>query len=786
MSTTIDTKVVEAKFDNKQFESGVSATLSSLQKLKESLKLTGAAKGLEDVGSAASKFSLGGMVSSISGVGHSFSAMSVVGVTALATLTSKAISAGASMVKSLTLSPVTAGFHEYETKLGSIQTVLANTSKYGTTLPQVNAALNELNTYADKTIYDFGEMTKNVGLFTNSGMRVQDATKVIEGFSNEAAASGTSAEGAAAAAYQLSQAMSAGTIRLMDFRSLTNVGMGNKNMQNGLIEIAGAMGTLNKHGETAAKVQSNFNASLEKGWLSSDVMSNYLKIQAGALTVAQQKTLGLSDEQIAAFAKQQKMSEDAATKVRTFTQLIGTIREAVGSGWSATFEIMFGDFNEATALFTDINNAVSGFVNASANARNMVLTDFKALGGRTALIKGLEYAFRDLTGVITPIQRAFREIFPAKTGKDLADAAKAFENFTKGLKIGAETADNLKSTFAGVFAIFSIIGKVISGVVVMFVNLFSAFSGSGGSILAFTGHIGDLIVNFNNMLGQTKVISYFFANLGRVLATPVKALVSFATAIADMFSGFHPDTMNKLQSGLHGVNVTMTPLEKLAKGISTAFGKLGDMFDGAGAKIGKAMANIGVAIGKSITPETFSSTLSLINTALFGGIVLMIKNFFSKGINIGTGGGVFGQVKSTLSQLTNTLQTMQTAIKANILLQIAGALAILTASILVLSRIDGKALAKSMSALGIGFIGLEAAMKSLVSSIGPMAALKLPLITASMIGLAGAILLLSVAVKSMASLNLGDMLRGLLGIDLVLKTIGKTMENMPKGMIAQA
>jgi len=335
--SSIDNRIVAMKFDNAAFESGVGTTLGTLDKLKQALHLPGASKGLNEVQDTANRLNLGPIDGAVTGISKSFLAMSTIAITALANVTTKVVDAGLSMAKSLTLDPIMAGFGEYELKMGSIQTILSNTARYGTSLGDVTKNLDALNTYADKTIYNFGDMTKNIGLFTNAGIRIEDATSMIKGFSNEAASSGTNAQGAASAAYQLSQALSAGTIRLMDWRSLQNVGMGNKNMQNGLIEIAEAMGTLNEKGVSATQIQSNFNGSLEKNWLSADVMSSYLKIMAGDMSEAEQKTLGLTDAQVKAFADQQQMSEDAATKVRTFTQLVSTLREGVGSSWSETF-----------------------------------------------------------------------------------------------------------------------------------------------------------------------------------------------------------------------------------------------------------------------------------------------------------------------------------------------------------------------------------------------------------------------------------------------------------------
>ena len=354
---TIDERVVSMKFDNRQFEGGIASTLKSLSNLKEKLALPNAASGLESVEAASRRVTFSGMASGLEGISAKFVALSTVAIATLTNITNRAVDAGIQLGKSFTVDPIMEGFREYELKMGSIQTILANTSRHGTGLEEVTANLDALNEYADKTIYNFGDMTRNIGLFTNAGIKVDDATSMIKGFSNEAAASGTSAEGAAGAAYQLSQALSAGTIRLMDWRSLQNVGMGNKNMQLSLVELAEAMGTVSEAGLSGEEIQQDFNGSLEKGWLSADVMSNYLKIMAGDMSDTEMAALGLSDEVVAGFKKQQQTGEEAATKVRTFTQLMSTMKEAVGSSWSETFDIILGDFEAATDLFTGINDA---------------------------------------------------------------------------------------------------------------------------------------------------------------------------------------------------------------------------------------------------------------------------------------------------------------------------------------------------------------------------------------------------------------------------------------------
>ena len=636
---TIDERVVSMKMNNSDFESKVKQTLGSLANLAKGLKLDGAAKGLQQVNSAARSTNFAPLASSVDGIASKFNAMSVIGVTALATITNKAVSAGLSMAKSLTLSPLQSGFAEYELKMGSIQTILSNTARYGTKLPEVTANLDELNKYADKTIYNFGDMTKNIGLFTNAGIRVGDATSMIKGFSNEAAASGTSAQGAASAAYQLSQALSAGKVTLMDWRSLQNVGMGNKNMQNGILEIAGAMGTLEKKGLTSKQVQKDFNGSLKDGWLSADVMSNYLKIMAGDMTVAQMKTLGLTNMQIKMFQMQQANAEDAATKVRTWTQLIGTIRESIGSRWAETFGILIGDFNQATDLFTGINDSLGGVIGKMSESRNALLKEFASekLGGRTAMIEGLKNIFVALGIVLKTVGQAFRSVFPAKTAAELAGMAKTFRDFTEKLKMGGETADNLKRTLAGVFAIFKVGYTIISGVVKALFSLFGIAQGGTGGILALTAAVGDFVVGIQEWLVSSGRIKAFFATIDTARAAILVPLVAVISNVAKAFGA--------LLSG---------DVSGFVDGLKDSFGGLGALVNGVWSsmtsQIRGTLANLrdltGVAGGfvKSLGIEALKPIQTMLEkiSTNFGKLRETIGNFGLDVFNKGTAGAAKG------------------------------------------------------------------------------------------------------------------------------------------------
>lgn len=777
--SSIDQRVVEMKFDQGAFKSGVASTLAALADLKKGLELKGATQGLEAVDGAAKRFSLRGMLDGLQGAMGGFSALGVVAATTIASITTKALAAGANIVKGLSLDPVMQGFKEYELKMGSIQTIMANTARHGTALETVNNELNSLNKYADKTIYNFAEMTKNASLFTASGMKIEDATTVIKGFSNAAAASGTSSQGAAGAAYQLSQALNTGTIRLMDWKSLQNVGMGNKNMQDSLIETAKAMGTFNAETTTSAEASKNFNGSLEKGWLTADVMSTYLKAMSGDMTDAEFAAAGYSAAQIKALKAQATTAFEAATKVRTLSQLMGTLKEAVASGWTESFEIIFGDFTEATKLFSAVSDTIGGMLARSAEARNKMLTEWDARGGRIDLIESIKNAWTALISVIKPIQDAFREIFPPATGRDLAIMTSNLREFTAGLKIGGETADNLKRTFKGVFALFSIGITIIKGIVSGIVALFSSVSAGEGSFLGFTANLGDALVKFDEMLKKSGLIKTFFTGLGEILALPVKLLKAFATVIGNLFNGFDSGAAEAFGGAFDSIGERFAPLGRALDRVKGWLSSIGNVFSKVGSTIVGALSGVGELIATAFSGDNFSKTLDAINTGLLAAIVLAVRKFFSGGLNFNFGGGggagFLEGVTGALDGLTGALKTMQTDIKANIILKIAAALALLTVSIVALSMIDSANLTKGLVALAAGFAILSGGMVILSKSISVLGSLKLPFIAAALVGLAAGLLLMALALKVMASMSLAEIAKALITLAASLTIISVAM-----------
>ena len=427
MSTTIDERVVEMRFDNKQFESNVQTSLSTLDRLKKSLNLSGAAKGFDEIDSASKKVNMNGLANAVESVRLKFSALEVMAVTALANITNSALNAGKRIVSALTIDPIKTGFQEYETQIGAVQTILANTQHEGTNLQQVNRALDELNTYADKTIYNFTEMTRNIGTFTAAGVNLQTSVDSIKGIANLAAVSGSTSQQASTAMYQLSQALAAGKVSLMDWNSVVNAGMGGKVFQDALVRTSELLGTGAKN---AINMYGSFRESLTKG--------ETVRQFAGAYSEADLIQQGFSESQAKEIAQMAKTAEEAATKVKTFTQLWDTLKESAQSGWTATWEILIGDFEEAKDLLSEVSETIGNVIGEAAQARNDLLSGGLSSGWKQLLNQGIA----DEAGYIESIQEVARKSGDA-FDKMVADSDNFSDALKKGLQEGVISSDTL-------------------------------------------------------------------------------------------------------------------------------------------------------------------------------------------------------------------------------------------------------------------------------------------------------------------------------------------------------
>lgn len=803
MSTTIDQRVVEMQFDNKNFERNVQTSLSTLDKLKNSLNMNGATKGFEQIDNAAKKVNMNGLGNAVESVRLKFSALEVMAVTALANITNSAINTGKQVISSLTIDPIKMGFSEYETQINAVQTILANTSHQGTNLQQVNRALDELNTYADKTIYNFTEMTRNIGTFTAAGVDLQTSVDSIKGIANLAAVSGSTSQQASTAMYQLSQALAAGQVSLMDWNSVVNAGMGGKVFQDALVRTSELLGT---GAENAIKMYGSFRESLTKGeWLTTEVLTETLKQFSGAYTEADLIQQGFTEEQAKSIMEMAKTAEDAATKVKTFTQLFDTLKEAAQSGWTQSWEIIVGDFEEAKELFTEVSDVVGKMIGDSANARNEMLQGWKDLGGRTALIEALRNAFEGVLSIIKPIKEAFREIFPPMTAQQLYNITDGLRKLTERFILSETASNNLKNTFKGLFAVVNIIGSAFMAVVKAIGSLLGGVGELGGGLLSITGSFGEWLVKLNDVIERTDIFNKVLGGIVSFIKAAATAVKNFITTIAENFKipGFElfHNLLERVQARMSQVGEAAGSMKN---GVVAAFEVMGEALVNcqfvqvlqaiwnavktiAGGLV-NALGSIGKAITSSLGEANFSGIIDLLNGISFGAIAVGITKFvggFRKAID------EIGSIKESfigiLDSVRGCFEAYQSQLQAGTLLKIASAIAILTASIVALSLIDSDKLAVSLGAITVLFADLMASM-TIFNKIGGQAkgALKN---TTMMLGMATAVLILAGALKKIGDLDAKQLATGVIGIaglTTVMVAAAKVMGSGSKTIIKGA
>ena len=405
MSKTVDERVVKMTFDNQNFDPKVNASMNTIDKLKSKLNFTGASKGLETMASATDSVKV------------KFSALNTVAMTAVMNITNNIVNSAKSIMASLTTAPIDAGYNEYESKLKSIKVMMASTGK---SIDEVNAHIDDLAEYANKTIYSFDDMTQSVSKFTNAGVSLDKSVLAIKGISNEAAVSGASAEEASRAMYNFAQALSAGHVQLIDWKSIENANMATMEFKQQLIDSAVAAGTLTKSADGLYTTMSGktlnatkgFNDSLQDQWMTTDVLINTLSRYADETT-----EIG-------------KKSYSAAKDVSSFSKLMDTLSESVQNGWSKTFELILGDYFQATNMWTKVNDVVGGALDKMTEARNKLIG-----GAMSSPWEQIKKQVSDAGVSVNDFQKALIET-GKKHGKVTDEMISKAGGFEKSLKSG--------------------------------------------------------------------------------------------------------------------------------------------------------------------------------------------------------------------------------------------------------------------------------------------------------------------------------------------------------------
>jgi tape measure domain-containing protein len=755
----------------------------ALDKLKQKLGLIGSGNEFAGIQGQADRVNLNNLDGQVESTKNHFDALRFAAIVAFGTIVHKATNAGLQMVKAITVQPLIDGFHNYETQINAVQTIMANTGLTGKKgLGQVQAALNELNTYANQTVYNFSEMARNIGTFTAAGVDLKTATASIKGIANLAALSGSTSQQASTAMYQLSQAIAAGQVKLQDWNSVVNAGMGGKVFQQALANTAQAMGTL-KDGSVKLVGPmkqltvggQSFRQSIQsvpgqKSWLTSDVLTKTLEQFTGDMTDAQLKAEGFSASQIKAIQTQAHAAVGAATNIKTISQLMQALKEEVATSWGAIFKTLFGDIFSATAVFSKLHIAAENALTGPVYALNKVLQGWAHLGGRSILIEGLKQGLKDIGLIIKPIKEAFRDIFPATTPQGLLAMTKSFRDLMVNLKPSAETVDGLRRTFRGLFAVLGIGWYLIKKVVGVFFDLLGVAGKGGGGFLKFTGGIGDFLTALEKAIVKGDAFAGVFKSITNVLRVPLEIIGHLAKAFFGLFGGVDTSKAKGAADGIKSVGDSLKPMSAILDKVSGAWHHfidfLGNTVKPIAEKVAHGLANFGSVVVQAFQNMNFQPVFAIINTGLIGGILLALKKGFgSLGDAVkGAGGGFMGNVNAILKGLTGNLTAMQKNIQAGTLMKIAISIGVLAGGIALLSTIDPKKLTMAMTAVAVGLGQLVVALALLSKVTSGASFFSMPLMAASLVELSVAVTILAGAMKIMATMSWSDLIKGLVGV----------------------
>lgn len=593
--SSVDNRTVNMNFNGGSFLSGVQSAIGALNKLDDALNLTGKNNGLDKIGDAAKKVDLSSLENNVEGIRGRLSALGIAGAAVIADISTRAVHAGANFIKSFTLDPAIGGFNEMELKMKSVQTILANTgSRFGTNVDDVTGALDELNHYADKTIYNFAEMTQNIGRFTTAGLDLNTSVTGIKGIANLGAFFNASSQDVNRGMYQMSQALANGTIRLMDWNSMVNANMAGPEFTDDLIRTAKKLKGIDVNAMIADK--GSFRETLQEGWLTNDIFLESLKhfstdvdeIGEGIYR-SQLAAEGWSEAEIDKIVYLGRTATEAATKVRSWTQLWDTLSEEAGSGWAETWETVFGNFEESTELFNGAYHMLNPIVSGMNDWRNNLLEGWKNLGGRDSLISTITTVGENAIGLWDMITGAADRAFDISP-QGLYDATTALGDFVDSLQLSGDAIRDAEDTFEGFFSAFDIVGQVLGFAAGAAGELFSALFPLVDGFLDITGALGGGISGFDEWLKSSEIFSHGLEGLHDLLA-PVK----------DFTKGLSDGIGEGIRAFTGEGNDLFGAITGFFTGATNEVDKGGQQLQGAGTGVGTIMQDVATGVGNSVT-----------------------------------------------------------------------------------------------------------------------------------------------------------------------------------------
>ena len=866
MSREVDSRVVEMRFDNENFEKNTKKTISTIDRLMEKLQFKGAEKGFEKLDAAAKDVDFATMQTSLDRLESKFSSLNIVATTALVNITNKFVDAGEKLVKSLSIDQVASGWDKYTEKTSNVQTIMNATGK---SIDQVNGYLNKLMWYSDETSFSFNEMTSALSSMTATGGDIEKLLPMIMGIANSVADAGQSGEAFVHTIRNLTQSYSTGFLNLQDWNSLAIAKTNSKALIENLIEAGKELGTLDAQGRTSAGTlvdTGTFRNTLSEKWATKAVMekafNKYAQMTLDVYDLTQEKGITASeaiDELSGAYDNIAERSFKAAQQAKSFNEAIDATKDAVGSSWMKVFETFFGNKEEATETWTELANRLydifvpsidglnerlkdglnsgwnkllenelgdqadvyaytmeqvalasgaitekqisdagsfgeaikqggisaellkKGLGEAQSSAEKMLtLSDaelekrgtnreeveknaqafeelnkkvqngtldleayskqIRELSGREHLMQSLWNLMDAATAIAKPIREAFQEIFPSKTGEEIKSFAQWLDSITKKLIISDDTAKKIKTTAEGVFSALRVGKDILEGIISGMVR-----------VLNLTKPLADILLDAASAAGE------------------------FSSEIT---KGLHP---------LETIGTWVTDFVNAAAPVLYSFGSAAD-------KIFTQFAEGAKDAFNEFDPEK-------LNQFILGGMgasmLVSIKGFLESIKSIGSSAkGIVGEIKESIESLGEAVDAWKSAKKADTLMTIAKAVALMAGSLAVLSMVKADRLGAAIGALTVTFgelLGVMAVMTQLTKNVQ---SLKLSVLAGGMVAVSAAVLVLSGALKVISTIDsdkllgsvaaLGGVMLELAAVAAVLSKDGGRFTKGTAGMMAFA
>ena len=642
IGSSVDERIVEMQFENEEFERDVSTSLKTLDKLKNALSFSGIKDGFSELQNGIAGVSFAAFEEGLYKIQDGFGMVEMLGLQAMARVSNAIIDMGTKLGSAITIDPIKSGLQEYETQIGAIQTIMSNTEEAFKEVSEqehldaVNETLDTLNHYADKTIYNFTEMTRNIGTFTAAGVDLETSKIAIQGIANAAAASGATSEQASRGMYQLSQALASGAVRLQDWNSVVSAGFGGEIFQTALKRASQAMVVANEKvqalaasgmdadaiaqqtgislkkvknlmekgyatsADAAIEKTGTFRESLKEEWLTTDVLTDALTaftLNLDDMTAEEQEAAramlvanGYTEEQIEDIFKLGKNATEAATKVKTFSQLIDTTKEALQSGWTQSWEYIIGDFGEAKSLWTGISDYLNDAINKSAEARNTILKQWHDAGGRDSIIEGLSKGFKGLVSYANGVKRELDGFIPKITSDQLIAFSNTIKDIGNRIRPTREELTSFREQVRHFIQPLEIIKDFVKSFIEPYQDTFINTLKNTGKILSeVIDRVGKFVDFLSGMLRVAHVpgkaaelITWSFAKLGNTFINVYDKFKEFLSALTGFkFDFFDPKNGNWAQAGEKlgaMIDSTRWKIVNLGKSIGDNLKKFNDWF----------------------------------------------------------------------------------------------------------------------------------------------------------------------------------------------------------------